>query len=78
MTRRIKGITNKGNKFRPSSWAEMLVHGVETHDNKICIEICELDGKCVRICKSLDGSEEAERLLQFARDNDLVIVEEDK
>ena len=78
MTRRIKGITKDGKVFRPSIWAEALVQGAETHGNRICVEVCEVDGKCIRICKSIDGSEEAERLLQFARDNDLVIVEEDK
>ena len=76
MSRVIKGTTRDGQKFRPSQWAEMMVHGAETHDGKICIEVCPVKGKCIRICKSIDGSDESERLLQFALDNNLEIEDE--
>ena len=77
MSRVIKGKTRDGQKFRPSQWAQMLVHGAETHDGRICIEVCPADGSpCIRVCKTLDGTEEAERLLEFAKSNNLEIEDE--
>ena len=70
----VKGTTRDGKAFRPSQWASMLVHGIDNHDGKICIEVCPVDGKCIRICSSLDGTDEHSRLIQFAIDNDLTVV----
>ena len=64
----IQGITKDGVKFRPSSWTDMLL----TSDAKGCyITIC--DGiKCIDVdLESL----EAERVLQFANENNLIITD---
>jgi hypothetical protein len=62
----VKGITADGSKFRPSTWTEMLVSPTATGCK---ITICN-GIKCIDV--DLD-SLEAERIMRFAKDNDLVI-----
>jgi hypothetical protein len=65
----VRGITQDGNKFRPSSWTEMLVSPT-TQGCKITI----CNGiKCIDV--DLDCSE-AERVMKFAKDNNLTITED--
>lgn len=62
----VRGITADGSKFRPSTWTEMLVS--PTTDG--CkITICN-GIKCIDV--DLDSSE-AERVMKFAKDNNLVV-----
>lgn len=62
----VRGLTVEGNKFRPSTWTEMLV-APTTQGCKITI----CNGiKCIDV--DLDCLE-AERVMKFARDNDLVV-----
>ena len=63
----VKGITADGQKFRPSAWTEMLID--QTKQTTCTITICN-GIKCIDVdmdCK------EAERILAFAKDNNLTI-----
>ena len=64
----IKGITKDGSKFRPSDWSDRLVG---LGQNGCTLRICN-GIKCIDVYV---GSEQSERILQFARDNDLQIEE---
>ncbi len=67
----VKGITHSGEKFRPSAWTEMLVD--QTKETTCTITIC--DGiKCIDV--DLECSE-AERIMSFAKDNDLLVETKD-
>ncbi len=62
----VTGITRDGNKFRPSTWTEMLVAST-TEGCKITI----CNGiKCIDV--DLDCLE-AERVMKFAKDNNLLV-----
>jgi hypothetical protein len=62
----VKGLTTSGMKFRPSTWTEMLLSPTATGCK---ITICN-GIKCIDV--DLDCLE-AERIMNFARDNDLVV-----
>ena len=65
---KIKGIKTNGDKFRPSQFAHMLVNEQDA-DTNICV--CDDTGcLCIKVKKD---SEQYERILQFAIDNDLII-----
>ena len=67
----VKGITQDGKKFRPSSWTEMLLD--QTKPTTCTITIC--DGiKCIDV--DMDCLE-AERIMAFAKDNHLTIESKD-
>ena len=57
--------------FRPSTWANILVH----QENKgLHIVMCAETGvKCIKVCVK---SPEYARIVQFAVDNNLTIIEE--
>jgi len=63
----VKGITADGSKFRPSAWTEMLIDN--TKQTMCTITICN-GIKCIDV--DMDCSE-AERILEFAKDNNLTI-----
>lgn len=63
----VKGITLDGQKFRPSAWTEMLID--PTKKTTCTITICN-GIKCIDV--DMDCSE-AERILEFAKDNELQI-----
>jgi len=80
----IRGVTSAGRTFRPSDWAERLA-SVASHmgaDNRLNyspnVRPASRDGiRCVVINRALE-QEEARLfrfLLDFARQNDLVIVD---
>ena len=62
----IRGTTETGERFRPSMWTEMLISPTS-------------GGATVRVCngvKCIDldlNSDQAERIMQFATDNKLLI-----
>lgn len=80
----IKGITSAGRVFRPSDWAERLASITSNvgMDNRLnycpCVQPITRDGvRCVVIARSLDVQEPRvfKFLLEFARDNDLVVLD---
>ena len=82
----IRGLTEDGNKFRPSDWAERLCGAVASygpgrriifHPN---VRLASLDGiRCVVIDSVLEDDDEMlfEFLMDFARDNKLQIERTD-
>ena len=82
----IQGITQDGNKFRPSDWAERLCGAVATygpgrriifHPN---VKLATNEGvKCVVIDASLEEDDEMlfEFLTDFAKENNLQTVHVD-
>jgi len=63
----VKGITQDGSKFRPSAWTEMLID--QSKETTCTITICN-GIKCIDV--DLDCSE-AERIMSFAKDNNLLV-----
>ena len=63
----VRGITLDGKKFRPSAWTEMLIDN--TKPTTCTIQICQ-GVKCIEV--DMDCSE-AERILEFAKENELQI-----
>ncbi len=80
----IRGVTVQGRTFRPSDWAERLA-SVASHmgaDNRLNyspnVRPVSRDGiRCVVISRALEQEESRlfRFLLDFARQNDLVIVD---
>jgi hypothetical protein len=80
----IQGVTSGGKTFRPSDWAERLsgVMSIVTDDNRLSYSphlkpIARNGVKCVLLSKKLLEVEPQVYafLLDFARDNDLRVVE---
>ncbi|MEW5768788.1 MAG: DUF3579 domain-containing protein [Pseudomonadota bacterium] len=80
----IRGQTSDGRTFRPSDWAERLAGLVSQvgHDNRLnycpCVQPVTRSGvRCVVINGSLSAMDHRiyEFLLDFARDNDLQVVD---
>jgi hypothetical protein len=83
----IQGITSNGRAFRPSDWAERLAGIMSTFGGDECLRYSPhvlpimLDGvRCVQVAPDLLQVEpRAWRfLLDFARDNDLVVLDPTK
>jgi hypothetical protein len=80
----IRGITSQGRTFRPSDWADRLA-GLASHvgiDNRLnycpCVQPVTRAGvRCVVINRSLERQNRSiyQFLLDFARENDLEILE---
>ena len=80
----IRGLTNAGRKFRPSDWAERLcgLFASSGQGNRTCYSPLVLpitrDGiTCVIVNRSLEQGDPMtfSFLMEFARDNDLMVVE---
>jgi len=80
----IEGVTDKGGKFRPSAWAEMLIEGVGLahfgSDHKIhylpMIEPATINGNAAIIMdEALEQlrPEAYKEILHFAKENHLMI-----
>ena len=78
----IRGLTQDGNKFRPSDWAERLCGAVASYGpgRRIIfhpsVNLASLDGiKCVVVDSSLEQDDEMlyEFLMDFALDNKLQV-----
>jgi len=66
----IRGVTQDGDKFRPSAWTNMLVDSTKQHSG-LMLTVCE-GIQCI----DLDiESDDAKRIMQFANDNKLLIEE---
>jgi hypothetical protein len=83
----IQGMTSNGRAFRPSDWAERLAGIMSTFGGDECLRYSPhvqpimLDGvRCVQVAPELAQIEpRAWRfLLDFAKDNDLVVLDPTK
>ena len=80
----IRGVTTQGRKFRPSDWADRLAGLVSQvgDDHRLnycpCVQPITREGvRCVVISRSLEQQDARmfRFLMDFARDNDLEVVE---
>jgi len=81
----IQGITTKGKKFRPSDWVDRLcgMLAVFDHNQRMAyspfLRPMQINGMgCVAVRKSLadgDMCKVYEFIMQFASDNDLVVID---
>ena len=81
----IKGVTEEGERFRPSDWAERMSGNLSTFRNhriyySPLLQPIVKDGyKCVKLDPSLKTSnpELYETIMAFAKNNNLTICDED-
>ncbi len=82
----IRGITADGKKFRPSDWSARLYYAVATYGPNRQVTFNPLvkikvkgDLKCVVVDMRLQDEDPMifDFLIGFARDNDLVMVDQD-
>ena len=80
----IRGVTNKGRTFRPSDWADRLAGLVSQvgMDNRLnyCPHVQPVTRagvRCVVVNRALEAQDSRmfQFLLEFARDNDLEVVD---
>lgn len=80
----IRGLTNAGRKFRPSDWAERLcgLFASSGQGNRTCysphvMPITREGVTCVVVNRALEREDPMafSFLMEFARDNDLMVVE---
>lgn len=82
----IRGVTKDGRKFRPSDWSERLYYAVAGYGpnrqvtfNPYMKIVVKGDGKCVVVDLRLQDDDPMifDFLVGFARDNDLVVTDQD-
>ena len=83
----IRGVTADGRKFRPSDWSERLYYAVASYGPNRQVTFNPLvkikvkgDLKCVVVDARLQDEDPMifDFLIGFARDNDLVLVDQDE
>ncbi len=80
----IEGVTTEGDEFRPSDWAERISGKLATFKGKrvvyspLLIPSMKNGHKCVIVDEALQASDPElyEQLIEFAKDNHLVICDE--